>query len=233
MTLPPLPRPTPAPAPDPAVRRAYDRVAGAYAELLDGHLERNPWDLAVLDVFAAETARAVRGGRARVAEVGCGTGRITGRLADRPGLDVVGVDLSHGMLRRARAALPAVPLLQAGAAELPFASGSLDGVVSWYATVHTPPGQLPPLFAEFRRVLAPGGTLVVAFKSGLRPARLLRSAYGHELEPPMPVHHHPVDLVAGMLAGAGLRVTARTEREPYPDEGPVQGPQGYVLARRD
>ncbi len=83
-------------------RAAYDTIASDYARVLDGALARMSWDRAVLCTFAELVARDRLG---PVADVGCGTGRITGYL-HHLGLDVVGIDLSPGMLAVARQALP-------------------------------------------------------------------------------------------------------------------------------
>ncbi|MFD4664838.1 MULTISPECIES: class I SAM-dependent methyltransferase [Streptomyces] len=44
--------------------------------------------------------------------------------------------------------------------DLDLADGSLGGIIAWYSIVHTPPELLPVVFAEFHRVLAPGGHLL-------------------------------------------------------------------------
>src|SRR5690242_17912173 len=68
-----------------ATRTSYDEVATTVAELWRDDLVGKPWDRAVLATFAE-----LVGAGGRVADVGCGTGRITAWLADR-GLDVFGV----------------------------------------------------------------------------------------------------------------------------------------------
>lgn len=81
-----------------ATRRSYDATADDYAEWIRDELAAKPFDRAVLAVFA----ELVRG---PVADVGCGTGRITAHLAGL-GVDVAGVDLSPGMLAAARRTYP-------------------------------------------------------------------------------------------------------------------------------
>lgn len=41
-----------------------------------------------------------------------------------------------------------------------------DGVLAWYSTIHVPDERLPEAFAEFHRVLAPSGYLLLAFQAG-------------------------------------------------------------------
>ncbi|MEU0836267.1 methyltransferase domain-containing protein [Streptomyces sp. NPDC005969] len=88
--------------------------------------------------------------------------------------------------------------------------GSLGGIVAWYSIIHTPPELLPEVFAEFHRVLAPGGHLLLAFKAG-NEIRHLDHAYGHALA--LDVYWLEPERVAELLSRAGLLVDARLVRE--------------------
>ncbi|WP_414719117.1 hypothetical protein [Streptomyces sp.] len=90
------------------------------------------------------------------------------------------------------------------------------------STVHTP----PEVFAEFHRVLAPGGHLLIAFKVGDERVRL-EHAYGHALA--LDVYRLPPDRVAEELGRAGLIETARLVREPDLRE---PTPQAFLMARK-
>jgi len=76
-------------------RAAYDTIASDYARVLDGALARMSWDRAVLCTFAELVARDRLG---PVADVGCGTGRITGYL-HHLGLDVSASSCPRGCWR--------------------------------------------------------------------------------------------------------------------------------------
>jgi demethylmenaquinone methyltransferase / 2-methoxy-6-polyprenyl-1,4-benzoquinol methylase len=95
----------------------------------------------------------------RVLDVAVGTGltakaalSITGRVPS-----VIGLDASLGMLRQARSV--GIPLVRAAAEELPIATRSLDFVSMGYALRHV--SDLNNTFREYRRVLRPGGRLVL------------------------------------------------------------------------
>ncbi|MFA6954640.1 MAG: class I SAM-dependent methyltransferase [Thermoanaerobaculia bacterium] len=97
----------------------------------------------------------------RLLDLATGTG-VVGRAA----LDVtagrgrvVGVDPSIGMLLEAREGPLRSRLVQATGTSLPFASGSFDMISVGFAMRHF--GDLNAAFVEMRRVLAPGGTLLV------------------------------------------------------------------------
>jgi ubiquinone/menaquinone biosynthesis C-methylase UbiE len=98
----------------------------------------------------------------KILDVGCGTGLMSARLAAR-GCQVVGVDISAAMLRRAqRCTSPGLQFVHGDAEKLPVQDASFDAVVNLLSFHHYPnPSRAA---SEFRRVLRPGGRLVlVAF----------------------------------------------------------------------
>lgn len=94
----------------------------------------------------------------RFLEIGCGPGFVTDALREtRPALSVVGLDLDATLVGVARQRMPAV---RADAKHLPFADASVDFVYARLVVRHLvdPGGAL----AEMRRVLRPGGRVVIA-----------------------------------------------------------------------
>lgn len=96
----------------------------------------------------------------RLLDVATGTGLVLRSGADLVGATglAIGLDPSAGMLRENRTRGSA-PLVQARGEHLPFGAASFDMVSMGYALRHVP--DLVALFAEYRRVLRPGGRLVV------------------------------------------------------------------------
>ncbi|MFG2497078.1 methyltransferase domain-containing protein [Streptomyces sp. NPDC048441] len=93
-----------------------------------------------------------------VVDVGCGAGRAVAELAGR-GVHAVGVDPDPWMLGTARERWSAAEFRQAGAEELPFTDGSVRGYrADKVFHVLQEPGRA---VAEARRVLCPGGRIVV------------------------------------------------------------------------
>lgn len=103
----------------------------------------------------------------KVLDVGCGTGVMSAKLA-ASGRQVVGVDISTMMIERARRRNhPGIAFVHGDAEKLPAEDGAFDAVVNLISFHHYPnPSRAA---AEFRRVLRPGGKLVlVAFDRNSR-----------------------------------------------------------------
>jgi ubiquinone/menaquinone biosynthesis C-methylase UbiE len=100
---------------------------------------------------------------ADVLEIGCGRGGGTAFVAERLGArTVTGVDLAAAAVARCRAAhqAPNLRFATADAEHLPYADGSFDAVVNVESS-HCYP-DMERFLAEVRRVLRPGGHLLLA-----------------------------------------------------------------------
>ncbi|MFD8464248.1 class I SAM-dependent methyltransferase [Streptomyces cyaneofuscatus] len=210
-------------------RDSYDAIAPAYAEFSRGELAAKPLERGVLAVFAELAAAG--GGGLPVADVGCGPGRVTAHLSELGlGLDVFGIDLSPQMLAVARQDHPGLRFEEGSMLGLDLPDGSLGGLLAWYSTIHVPDQELPRVFAEFHRVLAPGAPVQLGFQVGDEPLRMTE-ALGEEVS--LVFHRRQPERVAALLREAGLEVVSRVWRE-RETEGPFpeRAPQGFVLARR-
>lgn len=97
----------------------------------------------------------------RVLDAGCGTGRDLAKL-HRMGVTVWGVDASSRMLEMARINAPSACLVEGDIRDLPFSDLEFDGIWSMASLVHLDQDDFRKAWAEFYRVLVPGG---VAFAS--------------------------------------------------------------------
>ncbi|MFF1738291.1 class I SAM-dependent methyltransferase [Streptomyces mirabilis] len=202
-----------------ATADAYDAVAVHYTERFRNDLDALPLDRAMLAAFA-DLVRTT--GAGPVAELGCGPGRITAHLRDL-GLDVFGVDLSPVMIDLAREAYPDLRFEVGSMDALDLADGKLNGIVSYYSVIHTPPQEVPSYFAEFRRMLAPDGHLSLAFfESEGEPV----TAFDHKV---VTAYRWPIDDLAGLAGEAGFVEVGRMLRAPREEERQFR--HGHLLMR--
>jgi len=95
----------------------------------------------------------------RVLDVGCGPGSLTGKLLDIPGIRLTGVDLSPAMISLARKRYPGAQFYVDDIEWLSFPDETFDAVFCSGVLHHLP--VLDMALAEIRRVLKPGGVLIV------------------------------------------------------------------------
>ncbi|MFF2361470.1 class I SAM-dependent DNA methyltransferase [Streptomyces sp. NPDC058122] len=103
---------------------------------------------------------------ARVLDLGCGTGVPTARQMADAGFDVVGVDLSGGMLKLASGYVPDATFHQLDLADLrpggPRDLGRFDGVAAFFSLLMLPRAEIPLALRTVRHLLVPGGLFVLS-----------------------------------------------------------------------
>jgi SAM-dependent methyltransferase len=185
---------------DEQVDRQFGPVAAAY---LSSEVHSQGADL-------ADVAEKLSGA-ARVLDVGCGAGHLSFAVARTVGA-VVASDLSPEMLaavsaEASRRGLNNLSTQRASAESLPFDDACFDAVCTRFSAHHW--ADLRRGIGEMRRVLKPGGRLVVIdvvapdsalFDTHLQALELLRD--------PSHVRDHSLGEWAGHLADAGLTIAA-------------------------
>lgn len=200
-------------------RAAYDAVASLYAELFSNALETRPIERALLAAFA-ELVQTHDAGP--VADIGCGPGHVTAHL-HALGPTTFGIDLSSAMVALARQAHPDLRFDEGSMTALDLGDGVLGGILALYSIIHTQPQQVPVVFTEFQRVLAPGGHLLLGFFAGDNP---LPQEFDHKVSL---AYRWSPDGLAELLRQAGFVEVARLLREPHEDE---RFQQAHLLVRK-
>lgn len=133
-----------------------DEARNYEAKRVDG----TPWRLEDRAI-----SRLLHGCSGRVLDLPCGTGRWL-KLYDRLGFECVGADVSADMLAEARVKGARAELVQASAFDpLPFEPGAFDVLVCSRFFEHCDLSEVTHLLGNFRRVLKPGGALLVTVRT--------------------------------------------------------------------
>jgi ubiquinone/menaquinone biosynthesis C-methylase UbiE len=141
--------------PDRNSKKYYDEFAKRYDDKRGGNVAGGYHDL--VDDLEVDLVRRYGEGR-DVLEVGCGTGLLLARFAEFAKW-AKGIDLSEGMLERARAR--GLDVEVGSATELPFEDNTFDVSCSFKVLAHVP--AIGRALSEMTRVVRPGGHVLAEF----------------------------------------------------------------------
>ncbi|MBM9461806.1 MULTISPECIES: class I SAM-dependent methyltransferase [Nocardioides] len=181
-----------------SVRDAYSSKSQQYVDLFDGD-----WDADKAD--ATFIRRHLAGSEGPVLDLGCGPGHWTADLHQR-GVQVTGIDVVPEFISHARANHPGPEFRLDSMTDLNLAANSIAGILSWYSTIHVPPADLDGVLAEFRRLLAPSGTLVLGFFDSDDEV----ASFDHAVHT---AYRWPCDLMVRRVTEAGFAEVERLQRE--------------------
>lgn len=187
------------------IRRAYGVQAERYIELFGATAQVHTDDLALI-------ARHLSIQPGVVLDVGCGPGHLTEHLCSL-GVDATGIDLVPEFIEHARIAHPLGRYEVGSMDHLEIPDHSVSGMLAWYSLIHLAPDDLDGALTEFRRAMAPAGTLIVGFFDGDEIA-----AFEHKV---VTAWSWPADEFSARLNRAGFteveRVlrTARDRQRPH------------------
>jgi SAM-dependent methyltransferase len=181
----------------------WDRTAGVYDEAID-RVFGNTMRSRIRDRLAGELELG------RTVEFGCGTGYYTPVLAERSA-GVAATDISEAMLGRARERLQGISgiaVSREDCTKTSFADASFD-TAFFGLSFHFTDG--PATLAEMRRILRPGGTLILAIPTleGLSLHEKIRGilrnlrGFGRLSQPGTRIYTSRS--IGPLLAGAGFR----------------------------
>jgi len=214
-----------APPADAAVANDYDSFAEAYSAENEANLINAYYERPAMLALAGDVA-----GR-RILDAGCGSGALFAALRNR-GAIVTGFDKSTGMLELARRRLGDGADLQVAdlSCPLPFPDGAFDDVTASLVLHYLE--DWGPALAELRRVLTPGGRLIVSVDHPFAINLMHREA-GRKADyfatcnwtdewtmggqtALMSVWHRPLHAMTDAFTAAGFRITVISEPAPAP-----------------
>ena len=200
---------------------SYDAVADEYLRRISDELKDKPLDCELLDRFATQTRDI-----GRVADAGCGPGHVARYLHER-GIQICGVDLSAQMVKCAKTMNPDIEFYQGNMKQLNVPDGAFAGIVAFYSIIHFPRDQVVETMCEFKRVLRPGGVLLLSFHIGDEVVHL-NEWWGNEVS--LAFTFFKSNEMVAYIEAAGLKVDEVIEREPYAPEVEHQSRRSYIFA---
>jgi SAM-dependent methyltransferase len=228
-------------SPDPLGVNDYDSFAEAYTASNENNLINAHYERPAMLALAGDVA-----GR-RILDAGCGSGPLFAALRDR-GAIVAGIDKSDGMLRLARQRLGDDADLQVAdlARPLPFPDDTFDDVTASLVLHYLE--DWGPTLAELKRVLKPGGRLIVSVdhpfamnmlhrESGLEPDYFATYNYTDEWTVGgetalLRFWTRPLHAMTDAFTTAGFRISVISEPGVAPDTPREMLPDKFADRRR-
>lgn len=202
------------------VQTSYDRVAVEYVARIVDELEHKPFDRHLLHWFGERVQ-----GLGEVCDLGCGPGHIAAYLHAQ-GVPVCGLDLSPQMVAHAQRLHPDIPFRQGDMRALDAADNAWGGIVAFYSLIHTPRDHMVAVLCELKRVLRPGGTLLLAFHIG---QEIVHLDTWWDQSVMLDFMFFTIDEMRAYLATAGFEIEVVIERAPYA-EAEYPSRRAYICA---
>jgi ubiquinone/menaquinone biosynthesis C-methylase UbiE len=204
------------------VRASYDCVAEEYGRRYFHEFDHKPFDREILDRFA-ERVR----GRGPVCDLGCGPGEVACYLHSHGVEDVLGIDISSGMVEQALKLNPDLIFRQGDMLSLEAENDSWGGLAAFYSIIHIPRERVADALREMERVLKPGGMLLLTFHIGQETVHL-DEWWGNEVS--LDFFYFETKEMTTNLERAGFEIEKVVERDPYQDVE-AQTRRAYVFAK--
>ena len=146
--------------------------------------------------------------RARVLDIGCGTGRPTAEVLTQAGHAVTGIDVSATMIDIARQQVPGARFEQVDVRDFASADASWDAVCAFFSLLQMPRRDLDATIQRIASWLVPGGCFVLATAPvDIEELSLLWMGQ------PIRVTSYPTERYLELLRAAGLEIVhTRTSR---------------------
>lgn len=201
----------------------YDPVAEDYARAFCDEMSKKPFDRKMLDWLNEKV-----NGDGVICDLGCGVGQVAGYLRSR-GANVCGIDLSTEMIKQARRLNPEITFQPGNMLALnDIADHAFGGIAAFYSIIHIPRASLPDALQEIKRVLRPGGRLLLTFHIGQKDLHLDE---WWDKKVSLDFYFFETQEIKDCLGSAGFELEEIIERDPYPDIE-VQTRRAYLFAKK-
>ena len=170
-------------------------------------LNDKPFDRWILKSFAENNRD-----RGTMLDLGCGPGQTTGFMRSHDVQDLIGIDLTPNMVKKASENFPNIPFQEGNFLALKHEDLSIGSAIAFYAIVHLKEDMLKSAFKEIHRILKPGGEFL--FCCHLGEDKLHRTDFlDHDVD--ITFYYFKTPVLFGALDQVGFEVIQAYERYPY------------------
>jgi ubiquinone/menaquinone biosynthesis C-methylase UbiE len=209
--------------PQEKIIKTYDATAESYAATRIDELSKKRLDRLLLKEFAR-----LNKDLGTCADFGCGPGQTTTFLYDSGVKDIIGIDISSGMVNVARRMFPHIKFETGDLLAIPYQADYFASAVAFYAIVHFDYDQIAKAFNEVNRVLNKEAHFLFSFHVGEETVHF-DNANGIDVD--IDLNFLQTNRVLELLADNKFKIIDAIERFPYPDvEYPTK--RAYVWAQK-
>jgi len=191
------------------IKDFYNTTANAYADNLFTELDGKPLDRMLLERFARQYHK-----NEVVLDLGCGPGQTTRFLYEHGATNIIGIDISEGMIENANRLNPIIQFEVGDMLDLKLEENFFDGIVAFYAIVHFTKEQLKTALQEVYHVLKSDGQFLFSFHvgDGIKEVDELFDVKAKAI-----FYFFEVEEVLEMLKAIGFKMYETVIRYPYAD----------------
>ena len=187
----------------------YNQVADNYAAERSDELSKKHLDRLLLKEFAL-----VNKDKGLCADFGCGPGQTTKFLYDHGVKNIIGVDISSGMIDAARKLFPKIKFESGDLLNVSYESNYFGSALAFYAIVHFTYDQIKIAFSEVNRVLKKGGEFLFSFHVGNETVHFDKA---NDIDVDIDLYFFQTEKIIELLNETGFRIIDALERHPYQD----------------
>jgi SAM-dependent methyltransferase len=195
--------------PQEKIIKTYNATAESYAATRIDELSRKPLDRLLLKEFAR-----LNKDMGTCADFGCGPGQTTKFLFDSGVANIVGIDISPGMVNVARSIFPYIKFETGDLLALPYNADHFASAIAFYAIVHFDYDQVGRAFKEVNHVLKKDAHFLFSFHVGEETVHFDKA---NDIDVDIDLHFFQTDRILKSLGDNKFRIIDAVERLPYPD----------------
>ncbi|MDQ3022376.1 MAG: class I SAM-dependent methyltransferase [Bacteroidota bacterium] len=205
----------------------YDKAAEEYAKKFIDELSHKPFDRMVLKNFAQENKKENNDGNL-TADLGCGPGQTTKYLYECGIKNIIGIDISPGMIKQAKSIHKKIKFETGNMLELKYSDKYFSSVIAFYAIVNFTYEQVKTAFKEINRVLKLNGQFLFSFHIGEENIHMETFL---EKDVEINFYFFKTEKIIDMLEETGFKIITAAERFPHADvEYPSK--RAYILCEK-